>query len=331
MHLKITKAGLLDSVQDLGRYGYQHQGVNPGGAMDRFAASLANALLGKELQAPVLEMHFPAAQILFDEAAVVCLTGADFLPCINGESIPLHQPIAVKKNSLLSFKEKLHGARCYLSLLNELKAEPWLNSFSSNLKAGAGGYKGRSLQKGDELSFASIVFKTEGGRDVSNSVHLPWRYNTTMELTNEIEFIPGPEWDWLTTNSQRDFLNSSFSISPASDRMGYHLQGETLEQQTEVQLVSSPVNFGTVQLLPNGQLIVLMADHQTTGGYPRIANVISAHLPKLAQRNAGENIKFSMTTVEAAAEKLVAQQKYLQQLQNTCKLKIENWLQHYSR
>ena len=122
------------------------------------------------------------------------------------------------------------------------------------------------------------------------------------------------------------FLNNSFKVTPVSDRMGYRLHGDALEQKTNEQLVSSAVNFGTIQLLPNGQLITLMADHQTTGGYPRIGHIISAHLPKLAQMSPNEELKFAMTNVKAAEEKLAAQQQYLTALQNTCNLKMQNWL-----
>jgi len=325
MSLKIIKAGLLDTVQDQGRYGYQHQGINPGGAMDRFSAGLANALLGKNLEAPVVELHFPAAQILFQKPAVICLTGADFSPAINGQKVPLHQPVAIRENSLLTFGGQPHGARCYLALAGEIKVEPWLNSYSTNLKAGAGSYKGRPLQKGDELPFETVSFQTK-----EELVQLPWRYNVAEEATNEIGFFPGPEWNWVTQKSQSEFLSNAFMISPSSDRMGYRLQGEKLEQATTEQLISSPVNFGTVQLLPNGQLIVLMADHQTTGGYPRIAGVISAHLPRLAQRTTGDEIRFVATTIDAAEEKAVALQNFLVQLQNTCKLKFQNWLSSHS-
>jgi antagonist of KipI len=321
MSLEIIKAGLLDTVQDTGRYGFQHQGINPGGAMDRYSACLANALLGKELREPVVEMHFPAAKILFRKKAVICLAGADFTPLLNGDEVSIHQPVFVDKNSVLSFNGKRKGARCYLSVLNSLAIEPWLNSYSTNLKASAGGYYGRRLEKDDEIRFADLEIKIQ-----KEFILLPWRYNLADNAKNDIEFIAGPEWNWLSTKSQTSFLNNAFLITPLSDRMGYRLEGEVLEQQRKEQLISSAVNFGTVQLLPSGQLIVLMADHQTTGGYPRIANVISAHLPQLSQLNAGDKIAFVITSRKVAEEKFMAQQKYLHSLQNTCKLKIENWL-----
>jgi antagonist of KipI len=159
---------------------------------------------------------------------------------------------------------------------------------------------------------------------------LPWKYHLPARESNEIRFIPGPEWNWLNTKTQTAFLNSTFTISPAADRMGCRLQGTALEQEKKEQLISSAVRFGTVQLLPSGQAIVLMADHQTTGGYPRIANVISAHLPRLAQMNTGEELKFVMTAIEEAEEKHMTQQNSLRQLQNTCKLKIQTWLRQHT-
>lgn len=317
MSLKITRAGLLDTVQDGGRYGYQHLGINPGGAMDRFSASLANALLGKPLQAPVLELHYPPAQIRFDAPCVLCLSGADFTPLLNGLPVAMHQPVAVRPGTALTFGPKKKGARCYLALLNEFHFKPWLGSYSTNLKAGAGGFKGRKLAAGDELTISPLRFSF---RDQIHPLH--WRHHAPEVLTPETEFIAGNEWDWMRVKSQTQFLNEPFTVTPASDRMGYRLSGPPLEPAQTTQLVSSAVNFGTVQLLPNGQLIVLMADHQTVGGYPRIAHVAPTDLPKLAQKNAGEPLKFVMIGHDEAAEKALRQHRFLLRLQNTCNLKM---------
>lgn len=325
MSLKIIKSGLLDTVQDEGRYGFQHLGINPGGTMDRFSAFLANALLGKKQQAPVIEMHFPAAQILFQKETVICLTGADFKAVLNGEETVLYQPVVVGEGSLLSFQERRRGARCYLSVLAEWQLEPWLNSYSTNLKAAAGGVQGRPLAKGDEVFFNRMHFSLQ-----KKVVPLPWKYQPETDSTNAIAFLSGPEWDWLNTSSQTSFLNSTFRITPSSDRMGYRLQSAPLIKKTAEELLSTGVTFGTIQLLPNGQLIILMADHQTTGGYPRIANVVRADLAKLAQMNPGEEVRFVMTNTEAAENEWVAQQRLLQNLQQTCQLKMENWLQRHA-
>ncbi len=324
MSLKIIKAGILDTVQDLGRFGYQHLGINCNGVMDLFSAQLANALLGKNLDAPVLEIHFPASTILFEKETIICITGADFSPVINGKYVPINHPIIVNKNSQLQFKAVNQGVRCYLSILDNLKIEKWLNSYSTNLKACAGGWQGRALQKEDRLPYEEGKSYAHYLQDNDHFI-LPWKAVKPGEITsNEIEFIIGNEWSWLTKEAQNIFGEEVFQISNVADRMGYRLTGKELEVKEKAQLISSAVSFGTVQLLPNGQLIVLMADHQTTGGYPRIAHIITAHLPVLAQMQYNNVLRFKLTTPQAAEEKLVEQQKYLLNLQTASKLKLEN-------
>ncbi|HYH15425.1 MAG TPA: biotin-dependent carboxyltransferase family protein [Flavisolibacter sp.] len=325
MSLRVIKAGLLDTIQDTGRWGYQHLGVNVSGAMDRFSAQLANALLGKALSDPVIEMHFPAATIQFQEACIICITGADFSPCINGTAISINQPVVVSKDACLTSKAWNAGARCYLATLQPLKIEPWLNSYSTSYKLGAGGFKGRPLQKNDVIDFYSTadVQKLLQAKPVGPLHWMAAGIHTDFE---EVQFVIGNEWYELNTAMQTQFLNQVFTISLASDRMGYRLQGTPLQTEKLLSLVSSAVNFGTIQLLPNGQLIVLMADHQTTGGYPRIGHVITAHLPHLAQARPHDSFRFALTNGSVAEEKLMAQHKYLVQLQNACKFKIENLL-----
>ena len=324
MSLEITRAGILDTIQDGGRYGYQHLGINPGGAMDHFSAQLSNALIGKDLNAPVIELHFPACSFLIKKGTIICLAGADFSAFINEESIPIHQPVFVKEGSLLGFKNKNWGARCYLSILHEMQMEKWLGSYSTNIKAGSGGWHGKQLKTGDEIEFKQT--------DILNqqSIHhllLPWRVDGIKKnFTHNLNVIVGNEWNWLTEASQYSFQHYDFQISITADRMGYRLIGKKLKIKEDKSLLSSAVNFGTIQLLPDGQLIILMADHQTTGGYPRVAHVISAELPLLAQTNPNEKINFQLTDLETAQEKLLQQQKYLLEISDACKLKMEKYL-----
>ncbi|WP_066405837.1 biotin-dependent carboxyltransferase family protein [Flavisolibacter tropicus] len=325
MSLKVIKAGLLDTIQDTGRWGYQHLGVNVNGAMDRFSAQLANALLGKTLNEPVIEMHFPAATIQFQEATVICLTGADFTPTINGKPIPLNQPVAVSKEAVLAFKALQAGARCYLATLQSLQLTPWLGSYSTAYKVGAGGYEGRPLQKEDVLAFTNAI-NIEPLLQGQVMMPLHWAAEGVHTRFEEVQFTIGNEWYELNTTMQTQFLNQVYTIAPASDRMGYRLVGAALHTEQSISLISSAVSFGTIQLLPNGQLVVLMADHQTTGGYPRIGHVITAHLPHLAQAKPNDSFRFALTNNHVAEEKLLAQHKYLVQLQNACKFKIENRL-----
>lgn len=289
--------------------------------MDRFSAQLANALLGKSLSAPLFELHYPASEFLFQYPAIICLTGANFTPTVNDTAIPLNQPVAIAKHSVLRFHGMVEGARCYLSLLNALHVEPWLDSYSTNTKVGAGGYRGRKLLQHDRLVIENLRMKhVLNGADV---VPLHWKVVPDHTPSGEVEFVIGQEWNQLTPEAQRLFETSGFVISPTSDRMGYRLQGEPLERTPAPSMISSPVTFGTVQLLPDGQLIILMADHQTTGGYPRVATVSSTSLSRLAQMNARQVVRFQRTELETAEKKLVKGQKFLREIQNECKLKMD--------
>ena len=324
MSLKIIKAGILDTIQDGGRTSYRHLGINPSGPMDRLSAQLSNALLGKKLGEPVIEMHFPASAYLFQQTTIACLAGADFSATINEQNIPLYQPFLVKDNSVLKFTGLVSGAHCYLSLLHGLQVDEWLQSASTNLKAVAGGWNGRKLQKDDCISYKNEIdvpiLPTEEPFRI-----LHWKASSP-KIDKSINVIEGNEWSWLTLEAQISFQDSIFSLSNLSDRMGYRLYGEELLTEENEQVVSSAVDFGTIQLLPNGQLIILMADHQTTGGYPRLAHVSSTSLPSIAQLKPNDEIRFRVITLQEAEDSLMLQQKYLEQLRNACKLKIENLL-----
>ena len=327
MSLKILKAGMLDSIQDSGRLGYQQFGINPGGAMDKYAVAIANILVGNNTDEAVIEMHFPAPAIFFEEPTMIALSGADFSANINGTPIPLNHAVIINKNTTLQFLTPKNKSRCYLAVKDGVKISKWLNSYSTNLVAEAGGFSGRKLLKDDilELNSNTNTYKLQ---DADDFKILPWGANEDFGIPFKEEFLvmSGSEWDWLDKASQEKFLKNPFFISHNSDRMGYRLASEPLHSATKTELVSSAVNFGTIQLLPDGQLIILMADHQTTGGYPRLGNIISAQLPMLAQMKAGDKIQFKFTDHQAAENLILKQQQHLTQLEIACKLRLENYI-----
>ena len=326
MSLRVIRAGVFDTIQDLGRYGYQYLGINPGGAMDRFAAQVANMLIGNNADDAVIEMHFPSSTFLFEQETLIAITGANFSPAINGEDIPLSQPVIVSKNSILQFQKWKRGARCYLAIKEKLGVEKWLNSYSTNIKAACGGFNGRTLQKDDVMPFRErMTYKKFLGE--KDFLLLPWKADIEKDTPpiDRIAFIPGNEWDLLTEKSKETFLNDPFIIGSLADRMGYRLQN-VLKAKENGELVSAVVSFGTIQLLPNGELIILMADHQTAGGYPRIAHIISAHLSFLAQKQPGDKIYFRSANQQYAEELLLKQHHHLLQLQNACKFRLEEFL-----
>ena len=319
MSLVIVKPGMMDTIQDSGRYGYGSMGINPTGAIDLYAFRVANALVGNKSGEAVIECHFPAAQILFEEDALISITGADFRPMLNTELLPLSKPILIRRNTVLHFKKIIKGARCYLAVNGGFDITQWLGSYSTNITARSGGWLGRKLKTGDRISLRESVEHSQLSEG-KILLPLPWQANIRNDyFSSTLKFIRGNEWDLLDDQSCNLFTNSSFIIDHSSDKMGYNLKSDRLQLKQQTEMISSPVSFGTVQLLPNGQLIILMSDHQTTGGYPRLAQIISAHLPTLAQMRPSQQIRFEETNMATAEKLLFAQHHHLEIIMEGCK------------
>ncbi|MGI8669434.1 MAG: biotin-dependent carboxyltransferase family protein, partial [Aridibacter sp.] len=246
MSIIINKAGILDTFQDLGRNGFRKLGINPNGAMDKTALRLINILLGNDENEAVLEMHFPASEIKFGEDAIFALGGANFSATLNNEPIENWMINTAKKDSILKFTKKSFGNRCYLAIKDGFKIEKWLKSSSTNLTAEIGGLKGRKLKKGDKINFNKSL----------STLHSPL---STLKIARSIipfysqfptvRIIAGAENQDLTALSEQEFLSQDFSISANSNRMGFRLEGKPLHLLNDKELVSSAVNFGTLQLL----------------------------------------------------------------------------------
>lgn len=316
MSLLFRKEGILTTVQDLGRNGFRRFGINPNGAMDKTSVRLINVLLANSENEAVLETHFPAPEILFKEDAVFALGGADFGASLDGEKKENWKPHFAEKGSVLKFSQKVCGNRAYLSLKGGFQIEKWLASASTNLTAEIGGFSGRKLRKNDRLFLKQI----ETGKKTSSKFKISNSLIPSYSQLPRLRVIAGAEFELLTAFSDQSFLHQNFVVSQKSDRMGFHLNGEPLSLLDRKELVSSAVNFGTIQLLPDGQLIILMADHQTSGGYPRIANVIEADLPLAAQLGANDKIAFQLISLEEAENILLGFEKDLNFLKTAIKL-----------
>lgn len=301
MTIHFKKSGILTTVQDLGRSNFRQFGINPNGAMDKTAVRLINILLGNEENETVLEMHFPAPEIFFEETTIFAIGGADFAPELNGKPIENWQIHRAEKGSLLKFKQKISGNRAYFAVKNGFEIEQILGSASTNLTAEFGGFDGKKLKNGDKLLLRKIP-ESKFSHQKSKISHklLPFysRFPT-------VRVIAGAEFEDLTALSEQHFLKTDFVVSADSDRMGFRLSGAPLYLLNKKEIVSSAVNFGTIQLLPDGQMILLMADHQTSGGYPRIANVISCDLALAAQLGANDKIAFHLISIEEAENLLL--------------------------
>ncbi len=296
MGLVIKKAGILDSFQDLGRYGYQRLGINPGGAMDRTALRIINLLLGNPEGEAGLEMHFPAAELTFSEDLVFALGGAEFDATINGETIENWRVYPAKKGDKLKFKRQRFGTRSYLSVAGGFEIDAWLGSLSTNLIAGVGGFQGRSLKNGDQIA----IRKPAKALHARIGVRLARSFRLRYSQSSAIRITKGADYEKLTALSEQLFSRELFRITGDSNRMGFRLDGKPLHLLNRDVEISSAVNFGTMQILPNGQIVILMADHQTTGGYPKIAHIIKADLPTAAQLGAGDEIGFRIVSLDEA-------------------------------
>ncbi len=324
MSMTIVKTGVCDTVQDKGRIGFAAFGINTSGAMDKLAMMTANALVANELMEAVIEMHYPASSFRFERDVLIALAGANFNaqvtpPAGNGIMLETNKTAFIKAGSVLSFINKISGERCYLAVHGGFRLAKWMGSYSTHLAVQQGGHKGRKLMKGDSIELNRLVspkynsFKSFTWRA---GVH-PWYHDAPT-----FNVLRGPEWDHMQPASQKKFLSGSFLLLAKSDRMGIRLEGFPLAKEGNSELVSSGTSFGCIQLLPDGQLIILMADHPTTGGYPRIANIISAHLPKLAQASPGSNIHFAITEMLNAEKMLLMQHKEMNQLQAAVRLQL---------
>jgi len=321
--ITIIKPGILDTLQDGGRFGHAAIGINPNGAMDYYAMQVANALTGNAMENAVVEMYFPAPIMRFDEPLVIALAGADFGAHIGDTPVPINKPILVPAGATLSFKKKISGNVCYLSVHGGFEISPLLQSLSTHMIGGFGGLTGAKLKKGD-----TIQCKRPMPASVKELKVLPWRANTESAYMDAhyFYFIKGPEWDWMDALAQHTFLQEPFMVTAQSDRMAIRLKGEHLSLQEKKELVSSAVMMGTLQLLPDGQCLVLMADHQTTGGYPRVGNIIKAHLPKLAQASAGDYVHMLYVEQQIAEDLMFAQEDELKILKMACDAKIERFI-----
>jgi antagonist of KipI len=312
MKIKVIKPGMLTTFQDLGRYGYQNQGVIVSGAMDNFALRLANLLVGNPEHEAGIEITLFGPELLFEENECIALCGGGLSALLNEELIPLWQAVHVKKGSYLSFKRAEEGCRLYLAVAGGFPIVKILGSKSTYLRAGFGGYQGRMLKAGDVLQ------REPGNKSGSVNSLKPFSSSLLKDLLSDyagrfmLRVMKGPEFDRFDEKSQKELFRSSFKISSQSDRMGYRLEGIELRQTSPVELISTAVTRGTLQVLPDGRAILLMADCQTIGGYPRIAQLASVDQSLAAQLKPGDSITFKEISLNEAEDLLLAREKKIE-------------------
>jgi antagonist of KipI len=333
MSFEVLRGGVLTTVQDLGRYGMQHVGVPVSGAMDAYSLRVANRLVGNDDEAAALEITLAGPQLAFHADTLVALCGGDLSPTIGGKRVPMRRPVSVSRGSQLVFGECAAGCRAYLAVAGGINVPEVLGSRSTYVRAAIGGVQGRALKHGDRLAaaktyqhrFAKLRESPAYARDGFAAENWSVRVNPERFLRRpqEIRFVAGRHWDTLTLAARDLFTGETFRLGSASDRMGYRLEGVSLEGTERGTIASEAAAFGTIQLPPDGNPIVLMADRQTIGGYPRIGEVASVDLPLLAQLKSADKLAFRQISLPEAQELVHAQEKALALIGEAVKMRFQ--------
>ncbi len=310
MGIRVLEAGLYTTVQDAGRMGQRRWGIGRGGALDGLAASLLNLLLGNPPEAALLEMHFPAPRLRFGQATVMAVGGADFGPTLDGRPLAHWQRHAVQPGQELAFRQPRRGRWAYLAVAGGLHVPRWLGSASMNPFAGLDGLLGRPLRAGDEIPLPPGLPMLAAGLALAHRVRPAY----VTDDTRPIRVLPGAEFHALDLDSQAVLFGAAMTIGADSNRMATRLEGVRLHLAQPVELVSSAVVCGTIQLPPDGRPVVLLADAQTVGGYPRVAHIITADMPDFVQRRPGQSVRFQPTTILEAERAAAAQRRQIERL-----------------
>jgi antagonist of KipI len=301
--LVVVKPGLLTTVQDRGRYGHQESGVPVGGPMDMFSHRLANQLVGNDSDAATLEITLLGPELIVEADTTIAIAGAHFEVALDDKLVTPNASFAVRRGQRLKFGRILEGARAYLAVAGGIQTDAVLGSRATHLVSHMGGFSGRALAAGDRVPVVS-----DGGRRQQRKavgLTLPTNHRALLRV------MAGPQADWFQADALKTIAGVSFRISPQSNRMGYRLQGPPLVRAREGELISEPLGVGAIQVPLAGEPILLMADRQTAGGYPKIGYVISADLPLAGQLAPGDFIEFHLCSRQEAVTALIARERQL--------------------
>jgi len=305
-HLLVVRAGLLTTIQDRGRWGLQARGVPVAGPMDPCSHRLANALAGNDVDAATLEVTLIGPELEFDDERVIAVAGAEFELTVDGRNVPANAAFVVASESCLRFGRRLRGARAYVAMSGGVGVAPTLGSRATHVISAMGGLDGRPLKAGDRVPLGDPMRarNTMSAQPRSPLFALP-------EGRARIRVLAGPQQDYFAPDALDVLQSASYTISHTSDRMGFRLEGPVLTHARGADIISDATPLGVLQVPASGLPILLMADRQTTGGYPKIATVISADISVAGQLAPGDAISFSVCSPREALAALIAQERAL--------------------
>ena len=311
MGIRILKGGMLTTVQDLGRTGYQSQGFSVAGVMDVRSFKIANLLLDNPENEAVLEFTLIGPTLQFTSATIIAITGGDFTPTINGEPAPMYTAIYMNKGDILKFGSARTGSRGYIAFSSYLDIPVVMGSRCTNLKSRLGGFKGRKLEADDYIGFRI------------KRRYLPFFLSRKLDINEYdqeeavLRVVMGPQDDMFSRQGIETFLNSDYTVTNEFDRMGCRLEGPFIAPKTTSDMIYDGICFGSIQVPSHGKPIILLSDRQTTGGYGKIATVASVDIPKLVQRKTDHKVRFKAITVQEAQKLYLEEIKELDEMRKT--------------
>ncbi len=304
--IEVLVPGLQTAVQDLGREGFGPIGVSPSGAADPISLRLGNRLVGNDEGAAGLEMMLLGGTFIFPEGAILALTGSDFGATLHDARLEVGTSVEVRPGQKIQIGPTSSGARCYLSVRGGIAVAPFLRSASTHLLSGLGGFEGRPLRKGDVVRIGSTA-KIEPFRKRTIAPQASQR----LFDRNVLRVTPGPQVDRFLESSLRSFYGGTYRVGEQSNRMGLRLEGAAVVPSGASSMITEGVSLGAIQVPAGGSPIIIFVEQQTTGGYPKIANVIAADLHRVGQLRPRDEIRFEQVTFDQARSLLIEQEKLL--------------------
>jgi biotin-dependent carboxylase-like uncharacterized protein len=304
--IRVLKPGLSTTVQAAGRYGYAHLGISPCGAADMLSLRIANLLVGNDQYAPALEMTLLGATLEFESDLLIAVSGAGCDCKVEQATIALNTTVRVKAGSVLQCGSTSNAARVYLAVHGGLNVPLVMESASTDVRGSFGGFEGRRLKAGDRLQVGAPT----------TALPKQLRAGALGELRTDgpIRVTRGAQHDWFSSDEYEKFLATSYTVSEQSDRAGLRLKGEPVTQLQPRQLLTDGIPLGAIQVPQDGQPIILFVDQQTTGGYPKIANIVTADMYRVGQLRPRESLRFAEVSIPDAIDALRTRENWLKSI-----------------
>lgn len=306
MSINVLKPGFQSTIQDLGRNGFSHYGISKSGAADDLSIRLGNLIVGNNENAASIEMTLVGGEFKFDIDSTIVLTGSKFAAMIDNKSIPFNEAIKISANQTLSIGQTMEGARCYLAVKGGIDVTNVFSSKTTHLTSKMGGIDGRALIKDDQLMI---------GKSMTGVA--PIVYNNILDINmSKLLIIKGIQENYISKLTWKKFLNQEYKVSNLSSRMGIRLEGESLNLENNNEIITEGVPLGAIQLPRSGNPIISFVEHQTTGGYPKIANVISSEMHKVGQLKPGDKFKFELISLDEAEKLHFERENFFDEMKN---------------